>query len=134
EQVFSNLIENAVRHTPRGGVITVNAVMLRNGQISVGVHNTGSVIPKDDLPRVFERFFQVDRARTRKGGSSGLGLSIVAEIVEAHDGKVRVISDAERGTEFIVTLPSALETTTETGRTPAKARPKRVRRQAHESS
>ena len=53
---------------------------------SVGVHNTGSVIPPEDLPRVFERFFQVDRARARKGGSSGLGLSIVSEIVEAHGG------------------------------------------------
>jgi signal transduction histidine kinase len=134
EQVFSNLFENAVRHTPRGGVITVNAVMLRTGEISVGVHNTGSFIPKDDLPRVFERFFQVDRARVRKGGSSGLGLSIVAEIIEAHGGKVRVVSDAERGTEFIVTLPPAVLNESHDGRPAAKtARAKRVRksRQAH---
>jgi signal transduction histidine kinase len=107
EQVFSNLIENAVRHTPQGGVITISAMTLRNGDVSIGVHNTGSVIPPEDLPRVFERFFQVDRARTRKGGSSGLGLAIVAEIVEAHGGNVRVVSDVDRGTEFIVTLPSA---------------------------
>ena len=70
--------------------------------MSVGVHNTGSVIPQEDLPRVFERFFQVDRARARKGGSSGLGLSIVTEIVEAHGGTVRAVSSEERGTEFIV--------------------------------
>ncbi len=107
EQVFSNLIENAVRHTPRGGAITLTAQGQRNGEISIGVHNTGSYIPPEDLPRVFERFFQVDRARARKGGSSGLGLSIVSEIVEAHGGTVRAASDRDNGTEFIVTLPSA---------------------------
>ncbi len=106
EQVFSNLIDNAVRHTPVGGLITISALTLRDGRIEVGVHNTGSTIPNDDLPRVFERFFQVDRARARKGGSSGLGLSIVRQIVEAHGGSVRVVSDEERGTEFIVTLPA----------------------------
>lgn len=107
EQVFANLIENAVRHTPRGGTITVRAVDARGDEVQVGVHNTGSYIPPEDVSRVFERFFQVDRARTRKGGSSGLGLSIVAEIVEAHGGTVRAVSDRNRGTEFIVTLPSA---------------------------
>ncbi len=127
EQVFSNLIENAVRHTPPGGVITVSALALRNGEVSIGVHNTGSVIPQEDLPRVFERFFQVDRARARKGGTSGLGLAIVREIVEAHGGKVRVVSDAARGTEFIVTLPSATQTEPRPGRSRAKtaARTKR---------
>jgi signal transduction histidine kinase len=105
DQVFSNLISNALRHTPRGGVVTVTAVPLRGGSVSVGVHNTGSFIPPEDLPRVFERFFQVDRARA--GGSSGLGLAIVAEIVEAHGGVVRAVSTATSGTEFIVTLPAA---------------------------
>ncbi len=106
EQVFSNLLQNAVRHTPRGGTITISARTLAGGHVSIGVHNTGSVIPKEDLPRVFERFFQVDRARTRKGGSSGLGLSIVTEIVEAHGGTVRAVSSEAGGTEFIVILPS----------------------------
>ena len=106
EQVFSNLLQNAVRHTPRGGMITISARTLAGGHVSIGVHNTGSVIPKEDLPRVFERFFQVDRARTRKGGSSGLGLSIVTEIVEAHGGTVRAVSSEAGGTEFIVILPS----------------------------
>jgi len=131
EQVFSNLIENAVRHTPRGGVITVSAITQRDGQICIGVHNTGSVIPPEDLSRVFERFFQVDRARARKGGSSGLGLAIVAEIVEAHGGSVRVVSDIDRGTEFIVTLPPATPQP-RTGRQRAKAEPpaKRKHREA----
>jgi signal transduction histidine kinase len=106
EQVFSNLLQNAVRHTPPNGMITITGKTLKDGAVSIGVHNTGSVIPEDDLPRVFERFFQVDRARTRKGGSSGLGLSIVKEIVEAHGGTVRAISSEEFGTEFLVILPS----------------------------
>ncbi|HXK32640.1 MAG TPA: ATP-binding protein [Dehalococcoidia bacterium] len=106
EQVFSNLLQNAVRHTPPGGVITVSATTLAGGNVSASVHNTGSVIPKEDLPRVFERFFQVDRARTRKGGSSGLGLSIVKEIVEAHGGSVKAVSSETAGTEFIVILPN----------------------------
>jgi signal transduction histidine kinase len=107
EQVFSNLLQNAVRHTPPGGSVTVRAFVERDGRVSVAVHNTGSFISPDDLPRVFERFFQVDRARARKGGSSGLGLSIVSEIIEAHGGTVAATSSEAGGTEFIVTLPPA---------------------------
>lgn len=119
ERVFSNLVENAVRHTPPGGTITISAVAKRGGELSVGIHNTGSFIAPEDLPRVFERFFQVDRARARKGGSSGLGLSIVAEIVEAHGGRVHAVSDAGRGTEFIVTLPGATAPNGRHGQVPA---------------
>ncbi len=133
EQVFSNLMQNAVRHTPTGGIITVSAHVLRGGHISIGVHNTGSVIPKEDLPRVFERFFQVDRARARRGGSSGLGLSIVAEIVEAHGGTVRAISSASGGTEFIVILPNPATSEVRNGRVTEidEARPKRTRSGRH---
>jgi signal transduction histidine kinase len=106
EQVFSNLLQNAVRHTPQGGLIAISAKTLAGGHVTISVHNTGSYIPPEDLTRVFERFFQVDRARTRKGGSSGLGLSIVKEIVDAHGGTVRAVSSEERGTEFIVVLPN----------------------------
>ncbi|MDP9238152.1 MAG: ATP-binding protein [Chloroflexota bacterium] len=119
EQVFSNLIENAVRHTPRGGILTVGAVRLAGGSVQATVHNTGSVIPPEDLSRVFERFFQVDRARARKGGSSGLGLSIVAEIVEAHGGTVRAESSIRYGTEFIVTLPNPQTSELKNGRVTA---------------
>jgi signal transduction histidine kinase len=107
EQVFSNLLQNAVRHTPAGGAVTVRAGVERDGRVTVGVHNTGSYIPPEDLSRVFERFFQVDRARSRKPGSSGLGLAIVSEIVEAHGGTVTATSNEQTGTEFIVTLPPA---------------------------
>jgi signal transduction histidine kinase len=130
EQVFSNLLQNAVRHTPHSGTITISARTLPGGHVSVGVHNTGSVIPKEDLPRVFERFFQVDRARARKGGSSGLGLSIVNEIVEAHGGTVRAVSSETGGTEFIVILPSDQMSDVRNGRltTGSDARPKHAPR------
>jgi signal transduction histidine kinase len=124
EQVFSNLMENAVRHTPPRGDIALSAHVERDGTINVTVHNSGSHIPAEDLPRVFERFFQVDRARARKGGSSGLGLSIVAEIVEAHGGGVRAVSDPATGTDFIVTLPPA------TGDLPRNGRVTGERREA----
>lgn len=128
EQVFSNLLQNAVRHTPRGGVITISGHTLAGGHVSIGVHNTGSVIPREDLPRVFERFFQVDRARTRKGGSGGLGLSIVTEIVEAHGGTVRAVSSEASGTEFLVILPSDQMSDVRNGRvtTGDDAKPKRA--------
>jgi signal transduction histidine kinase len=127
EQVFSNLIENAVRHTPPGGTVTVTAASLADGSVQASVHNTGSFIPPEDLPRVFERFFQVDRARARKGGSSGLGLSIVSEIVEAHGGRVRAESTARYGTKFIVTLPNPQRSEVKNGRVAAdeEARPRR---------
>jgi signal transduction histidine kinase len=117
EQVFANLIENAVRHTPAGGVVTITAVAAPDGGVRIGVHNTGSVIPPEDLPRVFERFFQVDRARARKGGSSGLGLAIVSEIVEAHGGRVHAESSEANGTEFVVTLPNPSKGDAKSGRT-----------------
>ena len=116
EQVFSNLLENAVRHTPRGGVITVTATSLRRRPHQRRRPQHGFAIPKEDLPRVFERFFQVDRARARKGGSSGLGLSIVAEIVEAHGGTVRAISSDTGGTEFLVSCRTRLTSEVRNGR------------------
>jgi signal transduction histidine kinase len=133
EQVFSNLMENAVRHTPPRGDIALSAQVERDGSVAVKIHNSGSHIPPEDLPRVFERFFQVDRARVRKGGSSGLGLSIVAEIVEAHGGTVRAVSDPETGTDFIVTLPPATGDAQRHGRAaqnPPKARRAERKREA----
>jgi signal transduction histidine kinase len=108
EQVFGNLLQNAVRHTPPGGSIAVTALVKRDGKVEIVVHNTGSYIAPEDLPRVFERFYQVDRARTRRAGSSGLGLAIVKEIVDAHGGTVRAVSSQETGTEFIIELPPAV--------------------------
>ena len=108
EQAFSNLIDNAVRHTPSGGAITVRAHS-ENGCARVTVHNTGSYIPSEDLPRVFERFFQLDRNRPSGAGGAGLGLAIVSEVIQAHRGTIDANSDQEQGTEFVVTLPITLQ-------------------------
>lgn len=104
EQAFTNLIDNAVRHTPAGGVITISAQSEGN-DIRITVHNTGSYIPPEELPRVFERFFQLDRNRSTDG--AGLGLAIVSEVVQAHGGRTHATSSLEDGTEFVVTLPAA---------------------------
>lgn len=105
-QAFSNLLDNALRHTPAPGVVTVRAqARAEPAEVVVAVHNTGSYIPADDLPRVFERFFQVDRSRAGRFGGSGLGLAIVHEIVQAHGGTVEADSGRNSGTTFTVRLP-----------------------------
>ncbi|MGB2693633.1 MAG: HAMP domain-containing sensor histidine kinase [Dehalococcoidia bacterium] len=109
EQAFSNLIDNAVRHTPRGGTIAVRT-WVENGAARVAVHNTGSYIPPEELSRIFERFYQLDRNRPRGSGRAGLGLAIAFEIVQAHQGAIEVSSDEQRGTEFVATLPLVLVT------------------------
>jgi len=107
EQAFANLIDNAVRHAPRGGTITVRAEA-EDGVVRVAVHNTGSYIPPEELPRVFERFFQRDRNRSRGSAGAGLGLAIAREVVQAHLGSISASSDRKQGTEFVVTLPLAM--------------------------
>jgi two-component system, OmpR family, sensor kinase len=105
-QVFSNLLDNALRHTPPGGSVAVRArTRAEPGEVTVAIHNTGSYIPPEDLPRVFERFFQVDRSRAGRLSGSGLGLAIVREIVQAHGGSVDAASDPASGTTFTVRLP-----------------------------
>jgi signal transduction histidine kinase len=103
EQVLSNLLDNALRYTPSGGLILLRASLL-DGRIEIAIHNTGSYIPPADLSRVFERFYRVERARTGRNG--GLGLAIVAEIVAAHGGRVEASSSMTEGTEFRVLLPA----------------------------
>jgi signal transduction histidine kinase len=105
EQVLGNLLDNAMRYTPRGGVIRLQAGRAGD-QIAVSVHNTGSYIPPEDQSRVFERFYRVERSRNGRNG--GLGLAIVSEIVAAHGGMVSVRSSPDDGTEFRFTLPVAL--------------------------
>jgi len=104
EQVLDNLLGNALKFTPEGGILTIRARPVESGAI-LAVHNTGSYIPQDDLPRVFERFYQVDKSRTSLGSGSGLGLAIAREIVQAHGGTLSATSDPATGTEFRMLLP-----------------------------
>jgi two-component system, OmpR family, phosphate regulon sensor histidine kinase PhoR len=100
-----NLLENAVRYTPRGGRVTVG-VDAGNGHAVLRIVDTGIGIPSRDLPRIFERFYRVDRARSRDTGGTGLGLSIARHVVERHGGRIEAESELGRGSTFKVTLPA----------------------------
>jgi two-component system, OmpR family, phosphate regulon sensor histidine kinase PhoR len=106
-QVMSNLLDNALKYTSGGGLIEVSARPLPGEpeMVEVGVRDTGIGIPADDLPRLFERFYRVDKARSRELGGTGLGLAIVKHLVRAHGGTVRVESTPGEGSTFLFTLP-----------------------------
>lgn len=101
-----NLVDNAIRYTKPGGRVEVD-LGEEDGRVVLTVADTGIGIPTRDLPRIFERFYRVDRARSRETGGTGLGLSIVKHIVENHGGTVDVQSELGRGTTFEVRLPAA---------------------------
>lgn len=103
-QLFLNLIDNAIKYTPEGGAVTLS-VERRNGSAVVQVADTGIGIPPEDINRVFDRFYRVDKARSREIGGTGLGLSIAKWIVELHRGKISVQSEVDRGSVFTVELP-----------------------------
>ena len=104
EQVFVNIISNAVKYTDEGGNITIYAGEMY-GYVFVKVIDTGMGIPEEDLPYIFDRFYRVDKARSRAAGGTGLGLAIAKEIIEAHGGKISVTSKVGEGTEFTLNLP-----------------------------
>lgn len=103
-QVLRNLLVNAVTYTPSGGKIWVQA-HCDNGQAWVLVRDSGPGIPAEDLPYIFERFYRVDKSRSRTTGGVGLGLTIARRLVEAHGGRIDAFSEVGRGSEFVVTLP-----------------------------
>ena len=105
-QVMSNLIDNALRYTPAGGRIRVSARRGEDHCILLSVTDSGSGIPAEDLPFVFERFYRAEKSRARSEGGTGLGLAIARSIVEAHDGSIRARSDVGNGTTFEVILPA----------------------------
>ncbi|MEW6088176.1 MAG: two-component system histidine kinase PnpS [bacterium] len=105
-QVFLNLLDNAVKYTPEGGSVKISASS-KEKFIQVNVSDTGIGIPKEAIPRIFERFYRVDRARSRDLGGTGLGLSIVKHIVQAHGGEVWVKSELGRGSIFGFSVPQA---------------------------
>lgn len=104
-QVLTNLLENAIKYTPDGGTVTVGARMLDTDFVEFFVRDTGMGIPQEDLIRLFERFYRVDKARSRALGGTGLGLAIVKHLTHAQGGEVRVESKTDRGSTFYFTLP-----------------------------
>jgi signal transduction histidine kinase len=109
-----NLLDNAIRYTGSSGTV-VASVSSDNGSVVLRVSDTGSGIPSKELSRVFERFYRVDRARSRETGGTGLGLAIVRHVAENHGGTVTVESELGRGSAFEVRLPSAISEETEPG-------------------
>lgn len=106
-QAVSNLLSNAVRHTPPGGTVTLRSYVTRTGkQVAVEVSDTGSGIPAGDLPYVFDRFWRAEKSRNRSTGGSGLGLAIVLKLAEAHGGTVDVASAEGEGATFTLRLPT----------------------------
>jgi signal transduction histidine kinase len=104
EQVVANLLDNALNHTPSGGIVTV-AVSLDKDDALVSVADTGEGIPAEHLPYIFERFYRIDDARSRKTGGAGLGLAIAKQMVELHGGRIWVESEVGKGSKFSFTLP-----------------------------
>ncbi|MCA1030570.1 HAMP domain-containing protein [Bacillus timonensis] len=104
EQVLTNLIDNAIRHTNNDGSVMIHVKNQPNG-ILIDVHDSGSGIPEEDLPFVFERFYKADKARTRGRSGTGLGLAIAKNIVDAHGGHISVHSKINEGTTFTFFLP-----------------------------
>jgi two-component system sensor histidine kinase ResE len=107
-QIFANLLDNALSHTPAGGQVRLALYLLSDGQVETVVQDNGRGIPQEELSRIFERFYQVDKSRAasaeRRG--SGLGLAIVRELVEAHGGQITARSAPGQDTVFAVRLPT----------------------------
>ncbi|MFC1491812.1 sensor histidine kinase, partial [Nitrospinota bacterium] len=106
ERIFINLLENAVNFSPQGEVVEVTARASLDGRIEVSVKDRGEGIPPEHLPRIFERFYRVDPARSRNRGGTGLGLAIVKHLVQGHSGEVSVESTPGKGATFRLTLPT----------------------------
>ncbi|WP_027093988.1 two-component system histidine kinase PnpS [Cohnella thermotolerans] len=111
-QIILNLLQNGINYTPDGGMVKVHAELLEGSdpegaddRVRITVSDTGIGIPKKDLPRIFERFYRVDKARSRSSGGTGLGLSIVKHLAELHHGSIRVESTVGVGSRFILELP-----------------------------
>jgi two-component system, OmpR family, sensor histidine kinase SaeS len=106
-RVLQNLIENAVRHSPKGGIITVEARVLPKQWVQLSITDEGAGIPTDERERIFERFYRLDRSRSRDGGGSGLGLSIAKLLIEQHGGTIGVDQPPGQGSLFWFTAREA---------------------------
>src|SRR3990172_5618952 len=108
-QLLFNLLDNAIKYTTRGGTIEIS-LRQETTMAVIAVHDTGIGIAKEDIPYIFDRFYRVDKARTRAEGGVGLGLSICKEIIDAHEGRIEVESDVGKGSIFRIYLPVADKT------------------------
>ncbi|MBQ1769296.1 MAG: two-component sensor histidine kinase, partial [Turicibacter sp.] len=108
QHCFLNLLTNAIHYSGEDTTITIK-IKQNDLNVEVQVIDQGIGIPATDLPHIFERFYRVDKARSRHTGGTGLGLSIVASIIEAHGGSIKVKSEIDKGSNFIVTLPKKMK-------------------------
>ncbi|MHA6483272.1 two-component system histidine kinase PnpS [Paenibacillus sp. strain BS8-2] len=104
-QIMMNLLSNGINYTPEGGKVSIRIFAYGEEHIRIQIRDSGIGIPKKDLPRIFERFYRVDKARSRSSGGTGLGLSIVKHLVELHKGTISVSSTVGVGTTFTIDLP-----------------------------
>ena len=105
QQVFANLVDNAIKYGRAGGSVTIGGQVLDAKRVQLWVRDDGPGLPPDAVGRIFERFYRVDKARSREAGGTGLGLSIVKDIVQAHGGEVWAESQPGQGATFFFTLP-----------------------------
>jgi two-component system phosphate regulon sensor histidine kinase PhoR len=106
QEVIINLLDNAIKYTPADGTVRIGTDRTKEG-VSFYVEDTGIGIPKESLPRLFERFYRVDKGRSRAMGGTGLGLAIVKHIIERHGGKINVTSEFGKGSRFTFVIPTA---------------------------
>jgi two-component system phosphate regulon sensor histidine kinase PhoR len=108
-QVLSNLVDNAIKYGKPAGKVVVSGSRLSDGLLEISVRDDGPGLPHEARGRIFERFFRVDKARSREQGGTGLGLAIVKHVVQAHGGEVRLVSEPGAGATFSFTLPAAVD-------------------------
>jgi two-component system, OmpR family, phosphate regulon sensor histidine kinase PhoR len=109
-QVFSNLLDNALKYTPKGARLEIGATALDGNEVECFVRDNGPGIPSADLPQIFERFYRVEKGRSRETGGTGLGLSIVKHIIQMHGGKVWAESQEGQGLTIRIRLPRSQNT------------------------
>jgi two-component system phosphate regulon sensor histidine kinase PhoR len=107
QSALSNLVSNAVRYTPAGGTIEVVADLDIDGSLFVEVRDTGAGIAPEHIPRLTERFYRVDRSRSRESGGTGLGLAIVKHVMQRHGGNLHISSEVGQGSCFKLVLPAS---------------------------
>ena len=107
QSALSNLVSNAVRYTPAGGFVRVRAELGSEGVLTIEVQDSGAGIAAEHLPRLTERFYRVDRSRSRESGGTGLGLAIVKHVMQRHGGSLLIASEVGKGSSFQLVFPAS---------------------------